>query len=307
MTQEIQTTSEVLDYYGRQSTYSTAGVLAPLYDDLPDDVPTLCRVVQNAILHMYWIGEQTYGVTHDQLKAAGRKLCVEFSCESAEERLRNVLDLDDRPLIEPRDSMHRSVGCCRDFALMLVSILRHKGVPARVRTGVAPYLIPDGDRADDHYVTEYWDAEAWWMADAQVDDLQRKAMRIDFDTSRFSLDRFLTGWQLVEALRRGQIAPNNVGFPPINVGLTYGRSKLFADFVGVTGHEMPVHAWWGIGEPKSIEPGDETLIDRMIETLRGIDANDPAALTDAIELASTHPRLRMPDGYKTPTYTSPIC
>jgi hypothetical protein len=45
----------------------------------------------------------------------------------------------------------------------------------------------------------------------------------------------------------------------------------------------------------------------MIGILWGIDANDPAALTEALELASTHPRLRMPDGYSVPTYTSPHC
>ena len=98
-----------------------------------------------------------------------------------------------------------------------------------------------------------------------------------------------------------------VGFPPNNGGLTYGRNKLFADFVGVTGHELPVHGWWGIGEPKSVEPGDDGLIDRMIDIMQGIDANDPAALAEAFELAETHPRLRMPDGYVVETYRSPLC
>jgi hypothetical protein len=45
----------------------------------------------------------------------------------------------------------------------------------------------------------------------------------------------------------------------------------------------------------------------MFGILRGIDANDPTALSEALELASTRPRLAMPDGYEVPTYQSPLC
>jgi hypothetical protein len=51
----------------------------------------------------------------------------------------------------------------------------------------------------------------------------------------------------------------------------------------------------------------EELIDRMIGILRGVEANDPTALSEALELASTHPRLVMPDGYEVPTYQSLLC
>ncbi len=252
---------------------------------------------------MFWIGEETYGITHEQLKAAGRELCIEFSYSSAEERLDNIVELDGRPLAEPRDVARRSVGCCRDYALMLASILRHKGIPARVRTGVSLYFVaPEGRLIEDHYITEHWDAERvrWELTDPQIDDVQRPAIEKGLDTIDLPVDRFLTGWQLYEELRAGRI-PEFVGFPPRNAGFTYGRNKLFADFVGVTGHEMPVHGWWGIGDSlNDMQAGDEALIDRMIEILRRIDGNDPAALSEALELTSTHPRLAMPEGYVVP-------
>jgi hypothetical protein len=310
MTQRIETINGVLDTYRQHTAYSTAGTFASHYNGLPDDIPSLCALLHGTILHMFWIGEKTYGITHEQMKAAGRKLCVEFSYESAAQRLRNIIELDDRPLIEPRNPMHRSVGCCRDYALMLASVLRHKGVPARVRTGVALYFrTPEGSLIEDHYVTEHWNADEtrWQLTDPQIDEVQRPAIEKGLDTIDLPAGAFLTGWQLAEALRSGDIEPEIVGFPPGNAGFTYGRNKLFADFVGVTGYEPPVHAWWGIGEPKSVEPGDGELMDRMIELLRGIDANDPAALTEALELASTHPRLRMPNGHRVPTHKSPLC
>jgi len=288
---------------------SDPGRHAALYDPLPDDIRGLCDVIQNTVLHMFWIGEETYGITHEQLKAAGRKLCVEFSYSTVEERLSNIVALDGRPLAEPRDVTRRSIGCCRDFALMLVSILRQKGIPARVRTGVALYFMaPEGRLIEDHYVAEHWNAGAgcWQLTDPQIDDVQRPAIEAGVDTTDLPRDAFLTGWQLVEALRAGRI-PETVGFPPGNAGHTYGRNKLFADFAGLTGHELPVHGWWGIGEPRSVEDGDEALMDRMNEVLRRIDAGDPAALREALTLASTDPRLRMPDGYRTAMYRSPLC
>jgi len=45
----------------------------------------------------------------------------------------------------------------------------------------------------------------------------------------------------------------------------------------------------------------------MIELLRGIDENDPIALERAVKLSQTHPRLRMPDGYRVPPYSLPFC
>jgi hypothetical protein len=299
----ISTADHALAAFGRQTENSNPGAFGALYDALPDDVLGLCRTVQNTIIHLFWIRETTYGITFAQLKASERHLCEEFGYSTIEERLRSIVALKESPLAEARPAALRSVGCCRDFALLLVSILRHKGIPARVRTGVALYLDPN--HPEDHYVAEFWNATArrWRMADPQIDDVQRKAMRLTVDTTDLPGGSFLTGWQLLDAMRCGRLAnPDGVGFPPANAGLTYGRNKLFADFVSLTGREIPVHAWWGIGKPESVEPGDDALLDRMISLSRGIDRNDPAALSEALRLADTHPRVCVPEGYVVPPW-----
>jgi uncharacterized protein YcnI len=40
----------------------------------------------------------------------------------------------------------------------------------------------------------------------------------------------------------------------------------------------------------------------MIALLRGIDQNDPATLEEALRLATTHLRLKMPEGYVVPPW-----
>ena len=301
MTRRIDALQEVLSYYRKQSWYSNPGRFAPLYDPLPLDIGRLCEFLHHSILHRFWIGEATYGITLDTLTSAGRDTCGEFRLQTVEERLSSIQGLDPRPLSEPRDVAARTVGCCRDFALMLTSILRHKGVPARVRTGIARYFrAPDGYLLEDHYITEFWNQNEsrWQQVDPQIDQVQRPAIEPGLDILDLPAGRFLTGWQLLDALRHGEVDPGKVGFPPVNGGFTYGRSKLFADFVGVTGHELPVHGWWGIGAPTSPEqPGDKALLDRMIRILQGIDGNRPEALSDALELTGTHERVKMPVGY----------
>ena len=128
------------------------------------------------------------------------------------------------------------------------------------------------------------------------------------ETADLPANQVLNGWQTYEEVRTGRVEPDGIGFPPVSCGLTYGLNKLFADLVSITGPEVPVHGRWGIGDPKSApEPGDDALIERMIEILKGIDGNDPVALQEALDLTANHPRLRMPEGYSAGIYRSRLC
>ena len=309
MTKPMVDRGQLMQHFRTHSVNSDPGQYAHLYDELPTDLLALCRAIQSLVLHVFWIGENTYGTTHKKLKASGRRLCEEFALSTAEERLESILALSRQPLSEPRAVEKRSVGCCRDFALMLCSVLRHRGIPARVRTGIALYFqTENGHLYEDHYVTEHWNRveERWQLTDPQIDDVQRPVITKDLDTMDLPRDVFLTGWELFAGVRNGTV-PMSVGFPPVNTGTTYARNKLFADFTGMTGTELPVHAWWGLGEPKSVVPGDDELMDRLLDLLQRIDQDDTAALTEALVLAAEHPRLMMPPGFVVPPYSAPFC
>jgi len=74
-----------------------------------------------------------------------------------------ILDTDQgrhaAPLSAPRPETERVAGCCRDFTLLTVAALRHKGVPARSRIGFAGYFHPDFH--EDHVVVDYWNGQRW--------------------------------------------------------------------------------------------------------------------------------------------------
>jgi len=132
--------------------------------DLPFDIGVLNGIIQGVLVHADWLTQ--YGLDENQLHAASRTTL------SVADRLRDILDRDARRLEARRPPHMRSIGTCRDFALMLCAVLRCKGIPSRLRCGFAAYF---GSVWEDHWVCEYWDRETrtWRLSDPQIDQMLR--------------------------------------------------------------------------------------------------------------------------------------
>src|SRR5262249_46627474 len=117
-------------------------------------------------------------------------------------RLDDILRRNSSPLEQTRPISQRSIGTCRDFALLLCGILPAKGVPARVRCGFASYLASGWE---DHWLCEYYDREssAWRLADAQLDDVMQHRLGIDVDAASLSRDLFKTGGEAWVSCSKG--------------------------------------------------------------------------------------------------------
>jgi transglutaminase-like putative cysteine protease len=120
------------DYYTRQSPISHPGELASLYQNLPAQVEELVRIVQGTTIHVFWA--KRYGVDLADERQA------EVQLRHLAPRLARTLELDPRPLTEARSVEKKLVGNCRDHSLLLVSMLRHVGIPARARCGFGAYF-----------------------------------------------------------------------------------------------------------------------------------------------------------------------
>ncbi|MBN1994086.1 MAG: transglutaminase domain-containing protein, partial [Anaerolineae bacterium] len=180
--------TNLLEYYTQHSIITNPGQHAGLLANLPAGVPNLVRVVQGLLIHPFCVA-----LYHVQLSPMQRN---ELQLRSVAQMLARLHELDPAPLTVPREPAQRLVGNCRDHAVLFAALLRQQGIPARLRVGFARYF--PSHKNEDHWITEYWDAEQsrWVLVDPQLDAIQREAFNISFNPLEMRFyDHFYTGGQ----------------------------------------------------------------------------------------------------------------
>ncbi|EQD52046.1 transglutaminase domain protein, partial [mine drainage metagenome] len=104
-------------------------------DELPSNLTELRAVSQRLVAHYLGNSDGSTGpISGERLK--------EVDLRYARTMFDHLLDLGQPTLSRDRSPDERLPGCCRDFAVLFVSMARHKGIPARVRVGYATYFKP---------------------------------------------------------------------------------------------------------------------------------------------------------------------
>jgi hypothetical protein len=270
--------ADELAYYASQGPFTDPKEHARLFDELPHAIPALCRVVQGLVIHFLWA--KAYGVeVADERRA-------EMAIRSVSRKLGHLVKGDPRPLDVAREPGARLLGTCRDFSVMLCGMLRHHGIPARVRCGFATYF--QADHFEDHWIVQYWrPAEGRWvMVDAQLDALQRDELQIDFDTSDLPPGRFLLAGRAWRMVREGQADPAKFGILGMS-GRWFVRGNVVRDLLAL--NKLEVSPWdsWRLATRDDEELTDAHLevCDRIAAVTQGDDV-DPAevrAIYDTVE------------------------
>ncbi len=280
--------TDPLAFYVAQGPMSDPRQFAELFNDLPTDISSLCQVVQGLLLHVFWA--ERYGV---HLTAEQKE---QVNLRSVAQMLACIRASDPRPLTEPRPAPERLVGNCRHFSLLLTSMLRHQGVPARARCGFGTYFLPD--HYEDHWVCEYWSAaeKRWVTVDAQLDALQRQTLQIGFNTYDMPPNQFVPGGQAWQLCRAGQADPERFGIFEMH-GMWFIRGDLVRDFASLTKIELLPWDSWGLidKDEKEVTEEDRVLLDHAARlTLAG-----NAAFAELRALYENDPRLRVPPVIRT--------
>ncbi len=276
--------ADVLSFFARQGRITEPGPYAGSLDNLPTDIAALCELVQGTTVHIFWA--ERYGI----------KLTTERQSEvqlrTIQRRLSRTWELDPRPLGEARPLEKKIVGNCRDFSLLLVSILRHQGVPARARCGFGAYFIPG--HYEDHWVAEYWHAgqQRWILVDAQLDSLQCEVLKIPFDPLDIPRDQFIVGGMAWQMCRNGQADPDNFGIFDMH-GLGFVRADFIRDVASLNKVELLPWDCWGIIEKADLDDQtDLAFLDRLavltsgdvpdFETVRDVYQSDARLRVDSV-------------------------
>lgn len=136
---------------------------------------------------------------------------------------------------EAKDKVHVT---CRSQAILLASILKAKGIPARARSGFAEYIHYDGI-CYDHWITEYFDEKEnrWRLVDA---DEHCPDHEMGFDLNNIPYDKFLFSANAYLGVRQHKYKPKTILYAsdPPTLGLKALIRGLFYDLHSLMNDEI---------------------------------------------------------------------
>ncbi|GGM08289.1 transglutaminase domain-containing protein [Micromonospora yangpuensis] len=277
---------DILSFYARPTATVPAGRHAQSFVGLPDDVGGLVRIVQHLVVYDVAAAD-LYGFDVPPHRAD------EIHLRSTEEKLDAVLALDDRPLAVARPVPQRLVGRCHHYVLLLVSLLRSRGVPARARCGFGAYFNPP--HFEDHWVCEYWNAaeERWALADPQLDEVWRATLGVDHDILDMPRDQFLVAGDAWIQCRRQEQDPDRfgVGFVDLH-GLWYVAGNVVRDLAALNRVELlPWDVWGAQPQPDQWLDDDQLA---FFDRLAALGRDPDSSFAELRELFDTDDRVRVP-------------
>jgi excinuclease ABC subunit A len=193
--------------------------------------------------------------------------------------LKRILELDSSPLTLERPPEKRKVSLCRDFAVLLVSMLRYRNVPARVRVGFAGYYRSETPRYWDHRIAEYWNEELnrWVFVDAMTEKPILERLRFKIDPLNIDISsQFLLAGDVWQRCRAEKADPQEFGDSPDDLGMPPIRYALLHDFDYLNKNELVgFDAWHSlINKPENeVTEEEKGLLDEVAEMTNHVDSN----------------------------------
>lgn len=280
LTGEALVDTSLLDFYRQYSAFTDPGEYEYVYKNLPESLSELCRLIKSQTIH-----------PNAELPNYRRLIPEErwdeiYKYRTVKSILQGLLSYDSRGLVNDRKIKDRLVLGCRENSIILASILKYRGVPARVRCGHAAYLIA-GFHAS-HMLCEVWNEtdKRWMLVDPTTN-------MIDFSPEGFDFSN-----ELWLKLQKGEIDPNVYGFPGQYTGLISILGKVPNDLASILGTEYPHYYYAPISDYASKNDNQLTseqteLLNQICELMKSIDDDNrrirESAILNSYSLGQNYP------------------
>ena len=222
-----------------------------MYENLPESLDDLCMLIQHQLIHP-WNGRP---------QPAGRKYEPRNNYY-VHNILARLYQYNQEGLVFERPLNERVLACCRENALLLSSILKHRGIPSRVRAGWVKYVSSDPNKFSDHWISEVWN------------EVENRWMLIDSDPKRvdFAQRDFQPGGDAWIELRSGKAKPATYRQKD---DLFYIKLNFAHDFNAVLGtgpHYWEAPPLFHI-ELEKMESWQLALLDQIADLMQSPDEN----------------------------------
>jgi hypothetical protein len=268
-----------VDFYATPGPMTKLDGVEHVLRDTPDKPSDIVAMVQGLVLHPFWAG--AYGVDLAPERAE------EVQIRPASGIVERALELDSRPLIEPREPALRFAGNCRHFSTLTVALLRRAGVPSRARCGFAGYF--EAGKWVDHWVVEHWDGTRWVMLDAQIDGLQRQATGLAADPADLPPGQFLPAGDAWLRCQSGELDGDRFGILDM-WGKWFITGNIARDLAALNKVEMLPWDGWGTLADDRPPAGGDAYVDEI------------ATLTTSGDHAAIRQRYETDDGLRVPSH-----
>ncbi len=221
----------ILNHYLQYGLFSYPGLYESYLKTLPDNPNKLGLLLRVNFIHRTTLDAGNIGTNFDlkygdMTKMPWWKQAEDDNLPTSAAMLAEFFRRDSKGLTMNRKVEDKLVLTCRYVALLMASILKSKGVPARVRSGFASYF-ENTTEAWDHWITQYWkESEQRWV----TLDVDASWHRTGFDMYQIPKGKFDFAPDAWLAVRRDIIAANHFKNAGGFEGLVSIAWALFHDF-----------------------------------------------------------------------------
>lgn len=281
---------EIQDFYLKFSTFTYPGCYLEFFNDLPIEVEEIGLLVRKQLIHRTTLRDGNTGSNSD-LKYGDmnqvpwhRLKCDDDILMTASSMVAELLRLEDGFTLN-RKVENKIIVTCRYTAVLMASILKSKGMPARARAGFAPYFA---DKSYDHWINQYWSLR--WNKWITI-DVDGSLHNLDFNPYDIPENKFDFAANTWLGLRKNNFDPEKFIFAGGEIGLKASIRAIFYDFHSLMNNEISYlfQPNFIAGKFDKLTEADFVEIDQLAELMLNPDEN----FNQLIEIWNNNKKFRL--------------
>jgi formylglycine-generating enzyme required for sulfatase activity len=273
----------ILEFYKQYSSFTDPGKYEYLYKNLPDSLPELCRLIKSQFIHPF---SELPQYRNQIPKERWDEWITTYP--TVQSILKGLLSYDSRGFVSDRNPHNRLVLACRGNAIVLASVLKYRGIPARVRAGHAKY-IESGYHVS-HAICEVWNVKEkrWMLVDPDMN-------MIDFNREQFDFSN-----EVWLKMQKGDINPNLYIAPPNITGLVSILGKISLDLSSLLGTEFTLAQYapmldYCLKNNNHLTTGQIEILNKICKLMNTLDAKN---LSELQEIYNKTPEIQITETFK---------